>query len=551
MKTNLLFLTLIFSLAASASPTEQQKQRMIQDLDFIAANFASNYAPKSWKEKFLNWNLAEELKKAQAKVSQAQNVNQARQAAVDFLNSTSDYHVGYSFYSTEKATLPFAVRTIEGKTLVVFIDRNLLSEDKYDLALGDELLAMNDVPVSEILKDLSVRISGNNVKDTDSALADLAVTRRRGARNLVVPRGPVSLAFKKADEERVRNMQLVWDYSEEMIPSMRNLFENEKFQIKSPQMISNIALDYKSEDNAHFIGMRKSFLPDLGARVWETDSKNPFDAYIYQNNEGKLVGVVRIPSYVPENADAAVDAFALIVKKMQKTTSAMVIDQLNNPGGSVFYLYALASMLTDTSLKTPRHRMALSFSELKEAADTLAQLAHVKNDQDAMNVFGKRVGGYPVTYEFVRMVQEYCHFLLAEARSGKSLSEPFHLWGADHINPHPEARYTKPILLLTNELDFSGGDFFPATLQDNKRVTVAGTRTAGAGGYVLSATFPNAFGLESVSFTGSIAERVDKNPIENLGVTPDVVIPMTVEDYRNSFKNYLTSVRAEVSKLIK
>jgi hypothetical protein len=552
MKLSIALLAFVFSFSALAAvPSEQLKQRLAQDLEFIAANFANDYAPRAWKEKFLNWNLSEELKKAQGKIAGATDLNQVRQAAVDFLNSTSDYHVGYSFYSTEKATLPFSVRTVESKTLVVYIDRSKISEDKFDLETGDELVAMNEVPVSEILKDIAARIVGHNVQSTDEALADLSLTRRRGARNLPVPRGPVSLAYKKAGEERLRRLQLVWDYSEEMIPSLHQLTasNDEKASIKTPKMLSLLALDYQADDNNHFIGMRKSFLPDLGSRIWETATGSPFDAYIYQNEQGKLIGVVRIPSYVPENVDAAVEAFAGIVKKMQKNTSALVIDQLNNPGGSVFYLYTLASMLTDTSLTTPRHRMALRYEVLKEAAETLALFSNMKNDQDAVKAFGQKIEGYPVTYELAQMLQEYCKFVLAEAKAGKKLSEPFFLWGVDHINPHPEARYTKPVMILTNELDFSGGDFFPATLQDNKRVTVVGTRTAGAGGYVLEMQIPNAFGLERVSFTGSIAERADKNPIENLGVTPDVVIPMTVDDYRNSFKNYLTSIQAEVSKL--
>lgn len=66
-----------------------------------------------------------------------------------------------------------------------------------------------------------------------------------------------------------------------------------------------------------------------------------------------------------------------------------------------------------------------------------------------------------------------------------------------------------------------------------------------------SITFPNSFGFAGISFTGSIAERTDKNPIENLGVTPDVEIKLTVEDVRKGFTQYLGKVKSTVDSLIK
>src|SRR5258707_7695653 len=51
--------------------------------------------------------------------------------------------------------------------------------------------------------------------------------------------------------------------------------------------------------------------------------------------------------------------------------------------------------------------------------------------------------------------------------------------------------YTKPIVLLTDELTTSTGDIFAAEFQDAKRAPVFGWRTAGGGGSL--AQFPVGF----------------------------------------------------------
>ena len=97
--------------------------------------------------------------------------------------------------------------------------------------------------------------------------------------------------------------------------------------------------------------------------------------------------------------------------------------------------------------------------------------------------------------------------------------------------------------MLVNSLDFSCGDFFPAILQDNKRATILGTKTAGAGGYVLETSFLNLQGIAHFSYTGSIAFRLDGQPIENYGVTPDIVYNMTTYDLQNNYGQYTRTIQ--------
>jgi C-terminal processing protease CtpA/Prc len=330
-------------------------------------------------------------------------------------------------------------------------------------------------------------------------------------------------------------------------------------------MISPLAKQLMSDgleaSHPYSIGYRTSYLPALGEKIWESTKESLFSAYIFRSPKNKLIGYIRMPNYVcsiqdegrSESKDTAecLKEFAEVMAKFEKVTDGLVIDQLNNPGGSVFYLYALASTLTDQPLFAPRHRMAVSQENVFEGISNIPELEKVTNDEEAKKLVGESLEGYPVSYQVVQYIIQYFRFMSDEFKAGRKLTTPYYIWGVDQINPHPTSRYTKPVLMLVNSLDFSGGDFFPAILQDNKRITVMGTRTAGAGGYVGQLSYPNLFGVASFSLTGSIAERINKRPIENLGVTPDVPYELTVKDLQDGYKDYLKSIRKQIDSMVK
>lgn len=539
--------------------SEETKSQMHQELNFIANVYRTQYAPRFWKEKTFSWNLLAETDLAHQKIDAAETIFDSRKAVVDFLNSTKDYHVGYRFISTESSSLPLQLKTLQDKTYIAWIDRSKLSEQVFPFHPGDQILSMNDKPIADVRAELAQYL-GNNVSSTDQSLVDLRLTARTAAKNIPVPRGPVLFSIEKQSDHKVVQHQLIWEYTPEQIPgflSKKTIQSTNTaksgYRFSSPMMVSPQVDDLTARSGfsagSFGLGERNSFLPNFGPRIWETPSTAIFDAYIYANPQGKLIGVVRIPGYIQVNYNESIKEFASIIQHMQKITSALVIDQLNNPGGSVFYLYTLASMLTETSLTTPRHRMGLNPAGAAECVQLLKQLEPVKNEVDAKKLDGgEDLNGYPASYSLVAGMRDFCQFYLREYQEGKKFSDPYHVWGIDRINASQKASYTKPIFVLVNELDFSGGDFFPAILQDNRRATIVGTRTSGAGGYVNRVQIPNSFGLELFSFTGSIAERVDLNPIENLGIRPDVDLPFTPEDLGQNFQHYISEVQNLIQK---
>lgn len=551
---------------AAAAPVRQSqeelKRKMLQNLDFVESVFEAQYAPTLWKRQYSGWNLAEEISKAKEEVtaSETVSISQYQDILRRFFHSTKDYHVSVGFESTETSSLPFSVIGADGRYFISWIDRSKLTEESFPFNVGDELVGFDGRATGEVVGEIEKTL-GENATLTDKALASLYLTRRRASYLGKPVQGPVTIAVKPKGADKSFTHQLIWDYTPEMVQdrSQFGVMSVEAKRVKRPVPLawldnagSPVADKGAQESgNPSSLGRRESFLPDLGVKIWESGEDEPFYAAIYKSPvDGKLMGSVRIPSYTPEDENKAVEHFAKLMKKFEGTTEGLVIDQLNNPGGSVFYLYSLVSMLTDQALSTPRHRIAITQSDVSEAARFMLDAPKVHNDEEAKKLLGETIGGYPVSYEVFRHFLEFSRFIVGEWNAGRTLTEPTFLWGVDKINPSTTARYTKPVMVLVNELDFSGGDFFPAILQDNKRATIFGTRTAGAGGFIRKVEYPNQLGVQNFVFTGSIAERIDKNPIENLGISPDIQRAMTGEDYQNHFSSYVKAVNENMAKIL-
>lgn len=537
---------------------------MLETIDIIRNSFYVQYAPAEWKKKHSGWVLDNEINKAKEKVLSADklSIKEFQGIVRDFFCSTNDYHVSVDFFSTESATLPFSVKGANGKYFFTYIDRSKLSSMVFPFQIGDELTHFDGKPIHEVITALKQQEVGQGNEQTDHAMAELYLTMRIGRLGHHVPKGPLMITVKSANKAYPSSFQLIWQHYPEKILSKAIKNEDQevgeirgklqdllKKGMQAPfyQAIAATKLcDEESEPGT--LGARRGFLPYLGKKWWESEPSNTFHAYLYETRDHHLVGYVRIPHFIGD-ADEA-EEFSKIIAFMQDRSDALVIDQTNNPGGSAFYLYALASMLTDQPLSAPRHKMTITQREVMSAVFFAPLFEKIHSDEEARELLGDTLDGNQVTYQMAQFFLNYFRFIIDEWKEGRILTKPFYLYGVDHINPHPKTRYTKPILVLTNCLDFSCGDFFPAILQDNNRVTILGERTAGAGGFVIGTSFPNHFGIASYFFTGSIAERVDKNPIENLGVQPDIVYSASEADLTGDYEEYVQEIHRAVDKLL-
>ncbi|MCB1111080.1 MAG: protease-like activity factor CPAF [Chlamydiales bacterium] len=547
------YLRTLFLSAALTSPliaAHDNQDGKEQALAIMGNTFSVQYAPADWKRQHSGWDLKTEIIQTLERIRDPQNVSVKKFQRVirDFIYSMSDYHVNVRFHSTEMATLPFTIKGANGRYFLSSIDRTLLSPLVFPFNVGDELIAFDGHPIAEAVDQLRLQELDRGNPHTDGLFAEMLFTKRFGALGMEVPKGPVTVKVRSLLTGNASSYQLIWRYSPEKVASIPVEAKAMATHFLEQKTLLSPLADVIGNTEDGMLGSRKSFIPALGKIWWQTDNSNPFHAYLFEGDDHRLIGYIRIKDYI--GFDEEVMEFAKIIDFLQEHSEALVIDQVDNPGGIVFYLYSLASMLADEPLITPRHRMSITQADIGEAVQMLPLLESIQSDEQAQSTFGDTLFGTVVTHQMTQFFLNYFRFLIDEWSAGRTLTTPYYLWGVDQINPHPFTRYTKPILLLTNGLDLSGGDFFPAIMQDNKRVVILGTRTAGAGGYVETATFPNHLGIAGYSYTCSIAVRPNDAPIEDLGIEPDILYELTDVDLMTGYSEYRAAIRKAVNNLL-
>lgn len=566
-------------LAASYADDEALvEEKMIADIDGIHDLFALRYAPAEWKQIYSGWDLEAVTESAKEKVQGAETITpkEFHRILRDMCHSMQDYHVKIRFFSTEEAQLPFNVKGADGRFFISYIDRSQASESVFPFQVGCEVVAFDERPIADVIEELRVNEERGASFETDQRLAEDTLTHRQGIKGHIIPQGAVLVAIRDIFGcEHTR--QLLWDYSPEQIKTTPRHLPNrytvpdvhfaqlgdddqylsshlEKMMQMTSMHVEDTILHPQHHQSMakdkHSMCHREGFLPLLGDVIWMTDYNTPFHAYIYLTPERHRIGYLRIPTYaIGFNGEA--DSLVEIITKLQQQTDILILDQMNNSGGYPLFGYALLSMLTDQPLSTPKDRYKLTQEDVYRWMQEGALAKWIDSEEKARELYGDNVLGYPFVYQYFKFEQQFANFLVEEWNQGKTLTDPVHTSFLDHINPHPAVRYTKPILCLINELDFSCADFIPAILQDNNRAVLMGNKTAGAGGIVRTAWLNNShFGTALVKYTASLAERVDKNPIENLGVTPDVPYRVTAEDLQTDYLLFADAINRQACRML-
>jgi len=233
-------------------------------------------------------------------------------------------------------------------------------------------------------------------------------------------------------------------------------------------------------------------------------------------------GYLRIFTFAADRAQIVTEA-ARLLRRLPKR--GLVLDVRGNGGGDIGAAEDVLQLLT----KTPIAREPFAFLNTPLALDALSSRAFPRDADEDLAAIRTSVE--------------------VGIQTGSQYSRPFPLAGPDTAGAPLRRAYPGPVVLLVDALSYSATDVFAAGFQDNGiGVKVIGTSgRTGAGGAnvwdsedvdrVLSANgdlrFHPAAHRGGFTVAARRCTRVGRDagmPLEDLGVEPDDVVRLTIED---------------------
>jgi peptidase S41-like protein/PDZ domain-containing protein len=570
-RSMLAVLICIFCLVPNSAVAKFSAMERSTDAMTIISTLSHRYGPLKWKKEYMEIDFIKLSNRFLYNAKKDQTDFEFYKLMAGYLQDLADAHVSSKAPTTFKTYLPIDFDYIEGEYVLEQVNREELPYEAFPFERGDELIAMDGVAIPVIIKQLRV-LNDEGYEPTTIRYLTGLLTYRKQSMFIDVPTGDVSLSLRSRTDGRVREATLTWQESGE--PMAESSPEENPWPFASA---SDLTLDTELlsslaplENQSSVLDRLRNARVDLaGKKSWSLGSFAPqfplWDNFIPRfgpgsdsrpfyftgtfEHDGHVIGFLRLPAWSPDMFGPWKEVLAWLgneIRWLQENTEALVIDQTFNPGGDVCYCESIFRMFLDKPTKP------LSF----EVRANRNWLIGVEKDYES---YGDVLPAPDKV--LLKQLLENIRSAIAE---GKYMTDPVRLCDPrEMIDPWTDesgvqTSYTKPILMLINELDFSGGDAFPAQMQDAGRATLFGHRTAGAGGTVGSF---GPFGFSDLTFriTESLMWRAKSitledgsstNYVENVGVRPDIEYDITMDDFLNGYRGYQNAIAESVISLI-
>jgi Peptidase family S41/PDZ domain len=551
--TVLLVLITVTTAHAQRALTFEQR---LADLNQLASFYDKNYAPYEWKRDVFGFDLLN-LTPWLPRTFRADDLD-FQEVLIDYVASLNDAHDYIAFPTTFSVSLPLSVDIYDGKVLIDALNRSALPIAQYPFTVGDELVSVDGHPVQELIRLFRKYAIAANPRSTDRTAASRIVSRSQQIMPHIPQLGDTAtLVIRLASTGAENAFSIPWTKtgipinSEGPVPSpgfgprfrasedisgagsvrssaeVASVFRAAELtatdnslpgymQPIQPLLNATVSKDYYAVLNFGgkfpIYGPPPGFVQRLGAASTDFYLSGTYVA------NGVRIGLIRIPTMSPPNVTLALQQLDTEIAYFNNNTDCLIVDVMRNPGGTVSFVESISQRFIPTPFRTLGFEIRATGAWLFSFASQLisAQLSNAPPQiiENLRNNFNEVLRAY-------------------NEKRGRSGPVSLNSTGSLILQPASVA-YTKPLMVLVDEFSASGGDAFPAILQDNHRGPIFGMRTMGAGGSVVGFN-ATAFTESFFRVTVSLMNRA--NPIvtgefppapyvENIGVRPDIV-----EDY--------------------
>jgi hypothetical protein len=542
--------------AASVSAQKLTAEQRAADLRQLAGLYAKNYGPYEWKRDAKGFDLYD-LKPWLDRAAKLTDDIEFADLLVEYVASLDDAHDSISFPSTWTASLGFSTDIYDGKVLIDSINRTRLPLATYPFVIGDELVSLDAKPVSEWLTRLRKYNIAANEGSTRRLVAGLLTSRSQSFMPIAPRITPEksTVEIRRASTGELETFELTWlksgtemefgplpmpggaSASKKKAAAEVTFTDDPTMPAHMLPLRSKMDLSFPTDRQTvlNFGGRSPIFTPPanfqrrLGGAATDIFFSGTFES------GGRRIGFIRIPSFSPANTNLALNQFIGEMIFFEQNTDGLIIDDMRNPGGSVAYCEFLLTLIMPNTFRT------LGF-EIRATSGWVASFQQSVTIAEANNFPEWQVLSLKANLADVKAANQQVR--------GKTGPISLNQSGTLDLLPGPFV-YTKPLIVLVDEMSASGGDFFPAVVQDNKRGLIVGMRTMGAGGNVVgydATTYTEGF----TRVTESLMNR--KNPVlgtefpasnyvENVGVRPDIVVDyMTRENLMNGGRPFVEKI---------
>jgi C-terminal processing protease CtpA/Prc len=222
----------------------------------------------------------------------------------------------------------------------------------------------------------------------------------------------------------------------------------------------------------------------------------------------KLIATMYLNTFSPsKNEEKVLAEFNKTLETLQFLgVNDLVIDLVNNGGGSLSLGMMLAQALSQEKVVMPEIQLRLNQNWLDEFEELSV---HAATDSEKV------------------LAQGVLDQLRVDVEAGKRLSSPLSTEALVpfRLQPNENLRKNFKVVLMVNEMCASMCDIFSAILQDNRMARIIGSRTMGAGGNVVSyRSAPNSHLVIRQTESLLVRSNPSRSLIENVGVKPDVEV---------------------------